>query len=104
MSTIAKTKMPNLSGRSARCVCGRMAPSNTGLPGFEYRGPGSRMATDVCVCGYHRLAHHDEIRQAAVSPTLRNCPGFRPQGALEYDGFACGCFAVTDSEVSSAQP
>jgi len=61
------------------------------LRNFEYRGPGSRWALDICVCGYHRVAHHDEIRTGAVSPTLRNCPGFHPRGESAYDGYWCGC-------------
>jgi len=82
---------PDLAGRKARCVCGRLTPSSNGLPDFEYRGPGSRWAVDVCLCGYHRLAHHDDIRSCAVSPTLRNCPGFHPRGEASHDAFWCGC-------------
>src|SRR5579871_1240422 len=91
MSSAERTQIPDLSARKARCRCGRITSSSTDLPGFEYRGPGSRLATEVCVCGYHRLAHHDDIRQAAVSPTLRNCPGFRPHGEMDYDAYSCGC-------------
>lgn len=82
---------PKLRGRMARCVCGRTAPSDTGLSDFEYRGPGSRWAVDVCICGYHRLAHHDDIRGGAVSPTLRNCPGFHARGEAPHDAYWCGC-------------
>ena len=82
---------PDLTGRKARCVCGRVRPSSTTLQRFVYQGPGSRSATEVCVCGYHSLAHHDDIRRGAVSPTLRNCTMFRPRGDVGYDFYWCGC-------------
>jgi hypothetical protein len=85
------SRMPDLTDRTARCHCGRTKPSSTVLERFEYQGPGSRSASDVCVCGYHKLAHHNDIQSGAVSPTLRNCPGFRPRGDLGYDVFWCGC-------------
>src|SRR5438067_8715960 len=91
MSSTVRTAIGDLSRRKARCVCGRTKPSSADLPNFEFRGPGSRMATQVCVCGYHQLAHHADIRETAVSPTLKNCPGFRPHGEMEYDAFWCGC-------------
>lgn len=80
-----------LAGRVAHCRCGRTAPSSLDLRGFEYQGPGSRSALEVCVCGYHVLAHHEEIRSGAVSPSLKTCPGFRPRGDPGYDLYWCGC-------------
>ena len=91
MSGVTRGPAPDLSGRKAQCVCGRTTPSSIGLASFEYRGPASRWATDVCVCGYHRLAHHEDVRKAAVSPTLRNCPGFRARGQAPFDAYWCGC-------------
>jgi len=82
---------PDLTGRKALCVCGRVRPSSTTLRRFVYQGAGSRSATEVCVCGYHSLAHHDDIRRGAVSPTLRNCTMFSPRGDLGYDSYWCGC-------------
>src|SRR5215469_8721458 len=41
---------PNLTDRTAHCVCGQSAPSEITLPRFEYLGPGSRWAQEICVC------------------------------------------------------
>ena len=94
MSSTKPYPMPDLTGRKARCGCGRTTPSSTDLLHFEYRGPGSRSAEDVCVCGYHQLAHHEDIRNGAVSPTLRHCPGFRPRGDLGFDSYWCECDTI----------
>ena len=93
MSEIKQRFSADLTGRQAYCCCGHERPSSAHLPRFEYCGPGSRSAEEVCVCGYHRLAHHAEIREGAVSPTLRNCPGFRARGDLGFDSYWCGCRA-----------
>jgi hypothetical protein len=45
------------------------------------------------MCGYHALAHHEDIRNGAVSPTLRQCPGFRKRGDVGHDLYWCGCGA-----------
>ena len=91
MSGTGQRSAPDLSGRMARCRCGRTEPSSFDLRRFEYQGPGSRAAEEVCVCGYHRLAHHDDIKHGAVSPTLRDCGGFQVRGDLGIDSFWCGC-------------
>lgn len=96
MSSAGQIPKPDLKGRKARCVCGRTAGSSEELRNFEYRGPGSRSANEVCVCGYHELAHHEDIRLGAVSPTLRNCPAFTPRGPNEYDAYWCGCEQAGD--------
>ena len=58
---------PDLTGRKARCSCGKIANSDasdvgwTYLPFFEYRGPGSADAARVCkTCRYHDVAHVDK--------------------------------------------
>lgn len=89
MSTARPT--PDLAGRKARCDCGRTTPSSTSLSRFEYRGLGSGSADDVCICGYHQLAHRADIQNAVAA--LRDCPGFRPRGDLGDDGYWCGCSA-----------
>lgn len=85
------SRTAELAGRRARCRCGRTTLSSAVLEHFEYQGPGSRAATEVCICGYHKLAHHEDIQNGAVSPTLRNCPGFQPRGDPGYDLYWCGC-------------
>ena len=77
--------------RMARCACGRTTHSRNSLCEFEYRGPGSPWAEQVCVCGYHRLAHHDAIKGKSASPALRGCPGFKPCGDAGHDVYWCGC-------------
>jgi hypothetical protein len=83
---------PDLDGRTARCKCGKTRPSSRGLPFFEYRGPGSKSATESCICGYHRIAHE----RVAASPekyrhvNLSKCGGtFTPRGDMP-DLFYCG--------------
>lgn len=79
-----------LEGRTARCTCGHSRPStdSLSLAFFEYRGPGSESATDVCKnCAYHRVAHTPEKR----TNNRLICGNFQadPQGR-EYDLFYCG--------------
>jgi hypothetical protein len=54
---------PDLTGRMAKCTytdCRSTKPSSFGLAFFEYRGPGSRYATDFCVCNFGKKAHLPE--------------------------------------------
>ncbi len=96
---------PDLTGRMAVCAYrqgGRYAgpdhgtpvPSDWDLAFFEYRGPGSPMADEMCVCGYYRQAHE---RQEILGnrPSIveeGKCSGFRPHGPWETDEFYDGCF------------
>jgi len=84
---------PSLEGRTARCGCGRIEPSSAKLPFFEFRGEGSRMATDSCRnCGYSLVAHTQEQTRTQKNVVERGeCPGFEPRGAWEHDSFYCGC-------------
>ena len=88
---VVRSPAPDLTGRKARCQCGRLTPSSTHLAKFEYRGPGSRSATEVCVCGFHWMAHQEDIRNGAEAPGLRDCPLFRPRGDIGVDVYWCGC-------------
>ena len=81
----------HLSFRQARCACGRTTYSRNSLCDFEYRGAGSPWAAEVCICGYHRVAHDDAIKGESASLVLRSCPGFRACGGLGYDLYWCGC-------------
>lgn len=88
---------PNLDGRLARCACKRTVPSTLdgSLAFFEFRGEGSRAATDTCgICGYAERAHDPErtlnhLHQSVVQ--LGKCTGFVARGAFEYDSYYCGC-------------
>ena len=94
---------PDLTGRTARCGCGKEMPSSSpGLAFFEFRGPGSPQAIHSCKhCGYHDVAHeaaHMETlvhgRDGKRRPTVvedGRCPGFEARGDWGTDSFYCGC-------------
>jgi len=84
---------PDLTGREARCGCGRTEPSSTSLPFFEFRGEGSRLALDRCKhCGYSLVAHTQKQTRTQKNVVERGeCPGFEPTGAWEFDSFYDGC-------------
>jgi hypothetical protein len=82
---------PNLTGRYARCGCGRTAPSTLdgSLAFFEFRGEGSRSALDICRnCSYAENAHKPEVMKRN---NALDCHSFEPHGAFEFDNFYCGC-------------
>jgi hypothetical protein len=76
---------PDLTGRIARCYCGKEKPSSFGLPFFQYCGPESRSATETCVCGYAKIAH-----SKPRYPGANWCDNFTPRGDRP-DEFYCGC-------------
>lgn len=81
---------PSLEGRMARCSCSREPrQSNTNLPFFEYRGPGSRDGTAICKCGYSVVAHDKKIAdpKSVVSSV---CDSFEARGPNEFDLYYCG--------------
>jgi len=89
-----QVERPDLTDRVATCSnCGKMALSAFGLPFFEYRGPGSREATEMCRCGSLANAHTPEaLAKAEASGYPRTCKEFRPnpKGRLT-DSYYCGC-------------
>jgi len=85
---------PNLDGRIARCSCGRVAESATSLAFFEFRGEGSRSATDSCKhCRYAEVAHRRKRELQALGDHHLKlvCDHFEPSGSWEYDSWYCGC-------------
>ena len=46
---IAADTMPDLTGRKARCSCGKIVESNVNLPFFEYR-PNAEYDSYYCGC------------------------------------------------------
>lgn len=76
--------LPNLDNRIALCVtCNKTKkPSSLNLAFFEYRGPNSPYALDMCKCGYYRVGH-GRSRWA--------CDQFCAVGPQEFDTFYCGC-------------
>lgn len=90
---------PDLTGRMAECAyrpAGHsLQPSDPEkLAFFEYRGPGSRWATDVCKCGLSRKPHDEhggKIPARKYALVMKGCAGFTPRGPHQYDLHYCGC-------------
>ena len=86
-----------MTGRLARCSCGKTEPSFPALAFFEDRSADSRQANDTCQCGFFKIAHTKEGMANNVPSNRRTvieqgkCIGFRPHGAWEFDGYYCGC-------------
>lgn len=82
---------PDLTGRRARCYCGReeaSTPDNT-LAFFEYTGPGSAESVELCgTCGYHAVAH-GETNKVTGRPGITDHE-FVGKGPAEFDRFYCG--------------
>lgn len=88
MSQLACQGQPDLTGRTARCSCGRTEPSSPKLPFFVYRGPGSEQATRSCKnCGYYDTAHTPEVM--ANNKGLK-CTNFEARGDWGTDSYYCG--------------
>lgn len=77
---------PDLTGRMARCGCGKKVPSSWSEAFFEFQGEGSREATLKCKCGYYEVAHNSTGRSSNCK-----CRKFVPKGTHEFDRFYCGC-------------
>jgi len=88
---------PDLTGRMAKCACGRIEPSELKQRAcFEYCGPGSQEAANSCKCGYHFCAHQAEYMARNVPSNRKTvveqgkCSGFVARGPLEFDRYYCG--------------
>ena len=95
-----------LLGRMAVCSYGKKggkyATENHGTPVassvnlafFEYRGEGSKSATEKCAnCGYYKVAHDLPLVDDRGRPRGKDiCDSFAPHGAYEYDEYYCGCW------------
>ena len=82
---------PDLTGRSARCTCGRTVPSSTDLAFFEFRGEGSKAAKETCAkCHYNIVAHPPRNPKPYAGAPFEHCV-FEPKGAWEFDSYYCGC-------------
>jgi len=113
MTDTNRTTEPSLEGRQAKCayhgqrtsprgsygggnecnygqrdhkVCTCVQPSSKELPFFEFLGEGSREATQICKCGYHKDAHGESPRHGRIK-----CTDFQPKGPQQFDKFYCGC-------------
>lgn len=96
---------PDLADRMAKCSYSHErparnqrlgkspVPSSFDLAFFEYQGVGSREATDICVCGYAKVAHDNNggtcPEMSRTRPASRK---FSPKGPQQFDRFYCGCF------------
>lgn len=94
----AADSLPDLTGRMADCAYlpkgHATKPSSLELAFFEFRGAGSREATELCKCGLSKKPHDENGGKipAHKYPIVRNgCAGFDPKGAQERDRYYCGC-------------
>jgi hypothetical protein len=88
------TTTPDLTDRVATCSgglrCDSTKPSGRNLAFFEYRGEGSRAATETCgTCGMAEGAH-GEINKTTGRPGVTSHP-FVERGAYDTDSYYCGC-------------
>lgn len=76
-------------GQRDHKVCTCIQPSSKDLPFFEFQGPGSREAEEMCKhCRYAKAAHEISPRPSHLS---RVCTHFEPKGDTGMDKFYCGC-------------
>ena len=84
------TQQYDITGRTARCTCGKTQPSSRDLAFFQYRGEGSRTAEHSCKnCGYDDTAHTDEVRARHHASNV--CLTFERRGDFGFDSYFCGC-------------
>jgi len=88
---------PDLTGRMARCYCDKPPiPSDRNEAFFEYRGPGSRHAIDMCKhCPRSYAGHLSKSEGGAHFHKEHNascvhCDHFEPRGPHEFDLYYCG--------------
>lgn len=81
--------LSTLFGREARCACGTVAPSSDHqrLAFFQFRGPGSRAATEHCLhCRYFEVAHEakrcDGCDGTGSTRWHKVCPRCKGRGEL----------------------
>lgn len=94
---IVVSDLPDLTGRIARCYCGKETPSDFDLPFFEYNGEGSDRAVNQCKCGYYKVVHQYNGHYAPdkygnpgkINPNWK-CTGFESKGDSQ-DTYYCGC-------------
>lgn len=95
---------PDLTNRQARCshynTCKRQVPSSIDLAFFEYKGPNSKYAENVChVCGYYtKTGNFQADGKLCYSNSDKAMPDVCINNGKEcvyepykYDKYYCGC-------------
>lgn len=83
---------PDVTGREARCSCGKIVPSDPArLAFFEFRGDGSRQARESCKRCRYSVVAHDRKKATGEAHLSYVCDEFEPMGAWDYDAYYCGC-------------
>lgn len=78
-----------LAGRTARCSCGREAPSALSLAFFGYCGPGSDEEARCELCPYMDSVHQP-VNPHTGRAGVTDHP-FAPRPPAEFDRWYCGC-------------
>lgn len=94
------TDAPDLTGRFSICAeCHHdRKPSSYSLPFFEYHGPGSHHAVELCKCGFVKGVHPSQGGTGIYANTDKRNPylcenkggHFTPNGDMD-DNHYCGC-------------
>lgn len=94
-SSIVARSGPDLSNREATCYCTKppVKSDPERLAFFEYRGPGSKAATEYCKCGMARSIHQDQtdIPKWNIINNRITRHDFVAKGPQQYDLYYCGC-------------
>ena len=81
------TQQPT-STRVARCSCGRTKPSTPDLP---FLVTAEEAVHNICVCGYHRVAHEEPTRSRPhMLRTMSDGHDFTQRPVGDFDRFYCG--------------
>lgn len=81
-----------LTGRVARCSCGREEPSDADLFALEFQGAGGESERHCAECGYYEVAHGEVVYGGVLRPhPIAGTHEFRPRAPLSFDTYYCGC-------------
>lgn len=89
---VTSTANADLSGRQARCFCGKTEDSRHGLAFIEFRGELSRRAREQCRnCKNHYVTHLELNTTTGRLGHMFGVCDFEPHGSFEFDEYYCGC-------------
>lgn len=85
-------EIPDVTGRMARCSCGKLVPSDPSRLAF-FQSAEIRARQTCKVCRYAAIAHAEETRQRPHNRNTKLGDGhaFVRSDADEFDSYYCGC-------------